>query len=519
MVDDQSLESQMEKLLDDDGEVRRKAMRKIYKILDRRVAEGDKIPDISDFLLRVLTDKEERVREYAADAMEFLEIDLVKEGLMDALHDDSHRVRESAAVVLGPLAIEILVKTMENKDEDKRESSVNSLSNIGKKHQDKRVIAPLSKALREDNLAYSAAEGLKYFLEYSEEDDTKSDILEILISNSENGIEQTLEACYFELSKINSEYLPNSQRLHNHMIEGLSHNNDFVRRICCSFFNENHINEAEDGLIQLLSKEKNRNVKYNAIQALGLRNSFNAIPELLKNLDDNCVFRHGLGWIKREVTIQIASFNALAKIGSEDYLEQLIDLYEKFEDEEKFEVMSSLAKYKNHKVMSLFIKEMEKSNTKNYASGLFSIDQGGSLMTEAIDALSTSDDIVHLSPIVDCASDHKEYEIRRYCIRKLISDEATDVFMQNRYPVYLDDGDNTSNHEIFKKFLTLISEYLSTTNCITQEDKMLYHLGGLPATLQGEVLIRLHDTYGGILSPSYPMNEIVELWKNADYSS
>ena len=33
MVDDQSLESQMEKLLDDDGEVRRKAMRKIYKIL------------------------------------------------------------------------------------------------------------------------------------------------------------------------------------------------------------------------------------------------------------------------------------------------------------------------------------------------------------------------------------------------------------------------------------------------------------------------------------------------------
>ena len=140
-------------------------------------------------------------------------------------------------------------------------------------------------------------------------------------------------------------------------------------------------------------------------------------------------------------------------------------------------------------------------------------------MTEAIDALSTSDDIVHLSPIVDCASDHKEYEIRRYCIRKLISDEATDVFMQNRYPVYLDDGDNTSNHEIFKKFLTLISEYLSTTNCITQEDKMLYHLGGLPATLQGEVLIRLHDTYGGILSPSYPMNETVELWKNADYSS
>ena len=520
MTDDQDLDNYIENLAHDDAKVRGKAAHQIYRILRKKDMRGEEIPDISETLTMALKDQEEGVRKSAARAMKFLEIDLVKEALKEAIHDDNWQVRSRAAESLGPLAIETLIETVWDEDEDKRNSSVHSLAKIGRRHGDIRVVDPLSRALSDETLAYSAASGLGDFLRYSEEETTKSDILEILILNSENGTGETIEACYYELGEIDCEYLPNSQRLHNHMIEGLSHVNDFVRRVCCGYFCTNHINEAEDKLIQILSEEQNRNVRYNAIQALGLMHSFNAVPKLLENLDDDFVFNHGHGLNEQEVTIQIASFKALARISSEDYLDQLIEVYENIENKEKTHLISALALYKNQKVMNLFRKEIEISDTEKHGSvAQQMIGASSSVMTEAIDALCSSNEIEYLSLIVDCASDHNDSEIRRHCIKKLISDEATDVFMQNTAPFYLDAGDNTSNHEIFKKFLVLITEYLSTTDCITQEDRMMYTLGGFGATLQGEVLMRLHNTYSrGVLSSSFPMNEIVELWKNADYS-
>ena len=520
MQDGRDLESHIENLVGDDPEDRGFAASQIYRILRKKDRRGEVIPDISEPLKMALRDQDNWVRENAARAMKFLEIDLVKEALMGALHDDEDGVRTKAAESLGPLAIETLIETLKNKDEGKRRSAVYSLKKIGSEHRDTRIVPSLSRAMSDTAIAYPVASGLGDLLRYSEDETTKSDILEILISNSIIGTGETIEACYYEMGEIDSENMPNSQRLHDHMLEGLSHDNDFVRRVCCGYFCTNHVKKAEDKLIQILSGEQNRNVRYNAIQALGIMHSFNAVPKLLENLDDNFVFKHGHGFAETEVTIQIASFNSLAKIGSEDYLDQLIDVYENSENREKTLLISALAGYRNQKVMSLFKKEVEISDTEKHGSiAQNMIGQSSSVMTKAIDALCSSNEIEHLSPIVDCASNHEDSEIRRHCIRKLISDDATAVFLKNGHAFYIDAGDNTSNHEIFKKFLVLISEYLSTTDCITQEDRMSYRLGGLGATLQGEVLIRLHGTYRKILSSSFPMDEIIEMWKNADYSS
>ena len=515
MTDEQDLDNHIENLVHDDAEVRGEAANEIYRILRKKDRRGEEIPDISEPLTRALKDQEKWVRQCVVQAMEFLEIDLVKEALKEAIHDDEWQVRARAAESLGPLAIETLIETVEDEDEDKRSSSVHSLKDIGRMHGDIRVVDPLSRALSDEALAYPAASGLRDFLRDSEEETTKSDILEILISNSENGTGKTIEACYYEMGEIDCEYLPNSQRLHNHMIEGLSHDNDFVRRVCCGYFCTNHINEAENKLIQILSEEQNRNVRYNAIQALGLMHSFNAVPKLLENLDDDFVFNHGHGLTEKEVTIQIASFNALARIGSEDYLDQLIDVYENIENKEKTLLISALAGYKNQKVMNLFRKEIEISDTEKHGSfAQEMIGASSSVMTEAIDALCSSNEIEYLSPIVDCASDHKESEIRRHCIRKLISDEATEVFLGH--------GLMSEHYEVVIKFLNCLTRYLSNTDCITDEDRMTFRLGGLRTTLQGEAIQRLVVPYhqSGWLDDDVDVDvdELAEIWTNSDYS-
>jgi len=533
MTEEQDLDNQIENLVLDDAEVRKKALRQIRRILTKRSYRGEEIPDISEPLTRALKDPDNEVRRYAASTMQYLEIELVEEALKEALHDDEYTVRVSAAESLGPLAIDALIETVEDEDEDMRSSSVYSLSAIGRMHCDIRVVEPLSSALSDETTASSAASGLKDFLMYCEEGTAEPDILEILISNSENGTGETVEACYYEMGEINCEKLQNNQRLQNHMINGLEHNNDFVRRVCCGFFMTNRVNEAEDKLILILSNEQNSNVKYNAIQALGLMSSEEAVPKLLDNLNDDFSFNHGFGVTEIEVTMQIGSFIALARIGSEDYLDQLIDVYENLENKEKVLVISALAMYRNQQVMSLFREEIGLSNREIHGSIIHRmLGKGSSVMLEAIDALCSSNEIEHLSLIVDCASDHEESEIRRKCIRNLISDEATEVFVRQ--------GLMSEHYEVTIKFLNCLHRYLLNTDCITDTDRMYYTLGGFGATLQFDVLNRLfapyyrsswmddYDEQWGIIPPEhmsggssdeFPMDELIAYWEDADYSS
>ena len=67
-----------------------------------------------------------------------------------------------------------------------------------------------------------------------------------------------------------------------------------------------------------------------------------------------------------------------------------------------------------------------------------------------------------------------------------------------------------------------MARYLSNTDCITDEDRMTFRLGGLRTTLQGEAIQRLVVPYhqSGWLDDDVDVDvdELAEIWTNPDYS-
>jgi HEAT repeat protein len=151
-----ALEPLITTLKDKDENVREYAAQALGELGDARAVEP---------LIITLKDKDKNVREYAAKALGKIGDSRAVEPLIAAMKDKDYSVRGNATEALGKIgdsrAVEPLIAVMKDKDYDFRESAAEALGKIG----DSRAVAPLIATLRDDNrkVRNSAIDALSKF--------------------------------------------------------------------------------------------------------------------------------------------------------------------------------------------------------------------------------------------------------------------------------------------------------------------------------------------------------------------
>ncbi|MDB2348373.1 HEAT repeat domain-containing protein [Candidatus Poseidoniales archaeon] len=351
--------------------------------------------EVQEEILRIANDFQingEHEQKTAIGFLEFVQDSQEREKIaFKALENGIYGVRSRAVKLLGSKAIPRLNQFLNSDDQSFRLSGVAGLGDILTTEYDFGTLEGLTNALDDpafgiwSNALRSLNQVLRY---YSENVDFGNQVLHTLIRHERaisneiisrdegwtNKNEATYSEVYFEvLSDLKLEDIVNidCDDLVNFMIEsGLTSPNGTVRRYCWYFLAHNRIENVPVEKIATGLVDDHPNAQLNAMQYLGVSQSEDLIPFLIERLTDGSKLQTGTGMNNVDTTIRVGAFQSLARIGSEVNLNLLIEIYETFDDNERFQVLPHIAKGNwsssaKAELAKLLKREIERGKTEN----------------------------------------------------------------------------------------------------------------------------------------------------------
>ncbi len=351
--------------------------------------------EIQEEIIRIANDFENNGEYEQITAMRFLgfvqDSQEIEKIAFKAIEHEKYGVRSHAVKLLGSRAIPRLNQFLNSDDQSFRLSGVAGLGDILKTEYHFGTLEGLTNAL--DDPAFGiwsdALRSLNQVLRwYSECIDFGDKVLDTLIKHErainneiiprdegwKNKNEATYSEVYFEvLSDLKLEDIVNidCDKLVNFIIEyGLKSSNGTVRRYSWYFLANNRIQNVPVGDIATGLVDEHPNAQLNAMQYLGVSQSEDLIPFLIEGLTDGSKLQTGTGINKVDTTIRVGAFQSLARIGSEKNLDLLIEIYETFDDNERFQVLPHIAKGNwsssaKVELAKLLKKEIDRGKTEN----------------------------------------------------------------------------------------------------------------------------------------------------------
>tara|TARA_B100000683_G_C12455534_1_gene541866 strand:- start:236 stop:1522 length:1287 start_codon:yes stop_codon:yes gene_type:complete len=391
-----------------------------YDFQDWEDEYGNIPSEVEEEILRIVNDFENNDSHTCKTAMEFLEFvqdPQEREKIaFKALEHEIYGVRSRAVDLLGSKAIPRLNQFLNSDDQSFRLSGVAGLGDILTTEYHFETLEGLTNALDDpafgiwSNALRSLNQALRWYSEYIDFGDK---VLNTLIkheraTNNEiiprdegwkNKNEATYSEIYFEvLSDLEIKDIVNidCDELVNFIIEyGLKSPNGTVRRYSWYFLAKNGIQNVPVGDIATGLVDEHPNAQLNAMQYLGVSQSEDLIPFLIERLTDGSKLQTGTGMNKFDTTIRAGAFQSLALIGSEENLNLLIEIYETFDDNERFQVLPAIAKGNwsssaKVELAKLLRREIERGKTENMLGEFKEMFLGKtqSLVQRAISALN-----------------------------------------------------------------------------------------------------------------------------------